>query len=87
MHADAEGDGEAGPGELLQDLEVDLVRLVAAAVLGVVRQAEQAGLGQQGEQLPGEAARFLLLGGPGGDLALCDVADEREQVPGLVRGQ
>ena len=57
------------------------------AVLGVVGQAEQAGLGQQGEQLAREAAGFLLLGGPGGDLALRDVADEREQVPGLVRGQ
>ena len=34
VHADAEADGEPGRGELLEDLEVDLVRLVAAAVLG-----------------------------------------------------
>ncbi|BFO19808.1 hypothetical protein SHKM778_61960 [Streptomyces sp. KM77-8] len=54
MHADAEADGEAGRGELLEDLEIDLVRLVAAAVLGVVGEAEEAGLGEQGEQLAGK---------------------------------
>ena len=37
VDADAEADGEAGGGELLEDLEVDLVRLVAAAELLVVR--------------------------------------------------
>ncbi|MEY9489892.1 hypothetical protein RKD26_005686 [Streptomyces calvus] len=42
VHADAEADGEAGRGELFEDLEVDLVRLVAAAVLGVVGQPEEA---------------------------------------------
>ena len=87
MDADAEADGEAGRGELLQDLEVDLVGLVAAAVRGVVGQAEQAGLGEQGEELAREAAGVLLLGRPGGDLALGDVADERDEVPGLLRGQ
>ena len=33
MDADAEADGEPGRGELLEDLEVDLVRLVAAATV------------------------------------------------------
>ena len=87
MHADAEADGEPGRGELFEDLEVDLVRLVAAAVLGVVRQAEQSGLGEQGEDLAREVAGVLLLGRLGRDLALGDVADERDQIPGLLRGQ
>lgn len=65
MDADAEADGEAGRGELFEDLEVDLVRLVAAAVRGVVRQAEQAGRGEEGEGLAGEAAGLLPLGRPG----------------------
>lgn len=87
VHADAEADGEAGRGELFEDLEVDLVGLVAAAVLGVVRQAEQAGAREQGEQLAREATGVLLLGRLRDDLLLPDVADERDQVPGLLRGQ
>ncbi len=76
MDADAEADGEAGRGEFLQDLEVDLVGLVAAAVLGVVRQAEQAGAREQGEEFTREAAGVLLLGRLRDDLLLRDVADE-----------
>lgn len=47
VDADAEADGEAGGGEFFEDLKVDLVRLVSPAVLGVVRKAEQSGLGQK----------------------------------------
>jgi hypothetical protein len=39
VHADAEAYGQPGRGELFEDLEVDLVRLLTAAVFGVVRQA------------------------------------------------
>ncbi|GDY72538.1 hypothetical protein SAV31267_020230 [Streptomyces avermitilis] len=41
VDADTEADGEAGRSELFEGLEVDLVRLVAASVLGVVGQAEE----------------------------------------------
>ncbi|MGX1253992.1 hypothetical protein RKD48_006503 [Streptomyces ambofaciens] len=87
MHADAEADGEPGRGQLLEDLEVDLVRLLAAAELGVVGQPQQAGVGQEGEDLAREASGVLLLGRARGDLTLRDVADERDQVPSLIRGQ
>ncbi len=76
MDADAEADGEAGRGQLFEDLEVDLVRLLPAAVLGVVGQAEQAGVGEQGEDLAREGPGVLLLGRPRGDLTLRDLADE-----------
>lgn len=87
MHAGAEAHGEAGRGEFLEDLEVDLVRLVTAAVLDVVGQAEQSRFREQGEDLAREESGVLLLGRLRGDLALRDVADERDQIPGLVRGQ
>jgi hypothetical protein len=61
VDADAEADGESGRGQLLEDLEVDLVRLVPAAVLGVVRQAEKPGFGEQSEDLAREEPGVLLL--------------------------
>lgn len=87
MDADAEADREAGRRELFEDLEVDLVGLVAAAVLGVVREAEQSRTGEQGEDLAREDSGVLFLGRPRGDLALRDVTGQRDQIPGLVRGQ
>lgn len=87
MDADAEGDGEAGGGKLFEHLEVDLVRLVPTAVGGVVREAEQARLGEQGEEFAWEVARFLLLGRFGDDLPLGDVAYEGDEVLGLLGGQ
>lgn len=87
MHADAEADGQPGRRELFQHLEVDLVRLIAAAELTVVGEAEQPRVGQQGEDLAGEAAYVLLFGGPGADLPLRDLSYEREQIAGLFGGQ
>ncbi len=87
VDADAESDGEPGGGQFLQDLEVDLVGLVAAAVGGTVREAQESGLGQEGEHLAREDARFLLLGRPGSDLLRHDVADELDELPGLLGGQ
>lgn len=76
MDADAEADGEPGRGELLEDLQIDLVRLVAAAEFRVVRKSEQSGLGKQGEDLAREVPGVLLLGRVRGDLALGDVPDQ-----------
>lgn len=59
VDADAEADRETGRGELFEYLEVDLVRLVAAAVFGVVREAEQSRFGEEGEGLPGEVPRLF----------------------------
>jgi len=87
VHAQAQADGQAGRGQFLQDLQIDLVRLVPAAVLRVVGQAEQARAGQEAEHLTGETAGVLLLGRLRGDLVPGDVTHERDQLPGLVRGQ
>ncbi len=87
VDADAEADGETGRGQLLQHLEVDLVGLVAAAVVGAVGKSEEAGFGEEGEDLAREVAGFLLLGRPGSDLLGHDVADERDELPGLLGGQ
>ncbi|BBJ39438.1 hypothetical protein SSPO_021560 [Streptomyces antimycoticus] len=87
VDADAEADGQPGRRELLQNLQIDLVRLVAAAELLGLDQPQQPGLGQQGEQLAGEVPGGLLLGGPGLDLPFDQLADERNQVAGLLGGQ
>lgn len=87
MDADTETDGEPGGGKLLRDLEIDLVRLVTAAVGGAVRQSEQPRFGEQGEDGTREESRFLLLGRPWGDLLRHDVAYELDELPGLLGGQ
>lgn len=87
VDADAETDGEPGGGQFFQDLEVDLVGLVTATVDGVVRKSQKSGLGQEGEDLSREDSGFLLLGRPGSDLLRHDVADERDELPGLLGGQ
>ena len=88
VHADAEADGEAGGGELLEDLEVDLVRLVAAAVFAsrragrAVRTRESRVKTSRGK-CPASSSSAAC-----GAISRCgDVADERDQIPGLLRGQ
>ena len=51
--------------ELLEDLEVDLVGLAAAAVLLGVGQPEQAGLPEQCEHVAREGLAGLVCGGAG----------------------
>lgn len=87
VDTDTETDGEPGGREFFENLEVDLVRLVSAAVGGVVRQTEESGLGEQGEDFAREPAGVLLLRRPWRDLPLDDVADQRDKLPGLLGGQ
>lgn len=87
MYRDADTHCHPRRRNLFQGLQIDLVRLVGAAVFGGVGQTEQAGPGEQGEDLSREVPGAFLLGRVRGDLVLRDVADERDQVPGLLRGQ
>ena len=82
-------DADRGPhgADLLEDLEVDLVGLVAAAVLLGVGQRQQAGLAEHPEDLAREGLGGLRLGRPRRELLGRDLAGEGEQVAGLVGGQ
>ena len=80
VHADAESDTRPAGSDLLEHLQVDLVRLTAATVLLGHRQRHQVGLAQQGEDVAGEPLGLLVLGGQGQQLAVGDVADEVDQV-------
>ena len=61
MHADAEPDRQPGAGQLLDDLQVGLVGLAAAAEPSGYGQAEQPGLAERRELLPREPAVALGL--------------------------
>ena len=87
MHADAEADGEPAGRQLLHDLQVDLVRLPAPAVLLGVGQAEQPGAAQRGEDLAGEPAGLLVAGGARRQLGGDELTGQVEQVTGLRRRQ
>ncbi len=83
MHADAQADREPAAGELLHDLEVDLVGLVAAAVLAGVGQAEQSGPSEGGEDVAGEDGVLLVLGRAWGDLLVHDLPGQLQELFGL----
>ncbi len=79
VHRYAEADREPGAGQLLEHLQVDLVRLRRAAVLLRVGQAEQPGAAQRPEHVAGELAAVLELGCPRLELGGREIADEVEQ--------
>ena len=71
----------------LQHLQVDLVRLGAAAVLLRVRQPEQAGPAERADHLARELAARLEVLDPRRQLAVGQLGRQGEQVAGLVGGQ
>ena len=87
MHADAQGDARPAGRELLDDLEVDLVRLAAAADVLAEGQAEQPGLAQGPEGLAREPLLPLELRRVRRQLGVGQLAGEREEVVGLAGGQ
>ncbi len=84
VHRDPDPDAGPDPGELLQDLEVDLVGLATAAVLLGVGEPEDAGLAEHREHVARERLGGLGLGHPGVQLLVREVADQADQVGGLV---
>ena len=87
MHRDPDAHRRPHRGDLLEDLEVDLVGLPAAAVLLGVGQAQQPGLAQHREHVAREGLGGLRLGGARGQLAGRDLAGEGEEVSRLLGGQ
>ncbi len=72
--------------ELLEDLQVDLVGLAAAAVLLGVGQAEHADLPEHPEDVAREGLARLVGGRAGRELLVGEVAHELDQVGGLGGG-
>ncbi len=87
VHGDADADARPHRADLLEDLEVDLVGDRAPAVLLGVGQPQQPGLAELGEDVAGE--RPVGLGGDGalGQLVGRDLADQPQQVGGLLGRQ
>ena len=69
--------------QFLEYLQVDLVRLAAAAEALRVGQAEQARLAERGEQPFGIGRRAFVLIGPGGQFLVGDLDGEGEEVLGV----
>jgi hypothetical protein len=86
VHGDAHGHTHPGRGDLLDDLEVDLIGLSAAAVLLGIRQGEQPRAAQQGEGVARELGG--LLGGThnGRELVGTDLPGQIDEVLGFLGG-
>ncbi len=86
---DAGGHRDGGPasGELLQDLEVDLVGLASAAVLLGIDQAEQPGPAEGGEQSLGVALGPFVLLDARGEFLVGDLPGEGDEIRGFGGGK
>jgi hypothetical protein len=87
VHAHRDGDGGPARRELLEYLQVDLVRLGSATVLLGVGQAQQAGRAERGEEPLGVGLGPLVLLDARRELLVGELAGESEQVLGLGGGQ
>jgi hypothetical protein len=87
VHADAERHARPPHGQLLDDLQIDRVRLTTAADLLVERQPEQPGLAQGAERLPRKALLPLVRGRLRCQLGVGQLAGERDEVGRLLGGQ
>jgi hypothetical protein len=87
VHTHADGHGGPPRGDLLQHLEVDRVGLAPAADVLTERQSQQPDLAQETEDLAGEPALVLELGGPWPQFLVRDVRDQFQQVIGLAGWQ
>ena len=87
MDAHADRHRRPARGELLQYLQVDLVGLAATPELLGVGEAEQPGGTQRREEPFGIGLGALVLLDARRQLLVGEVAGEREQVSGLLRGQ
>ena len=87
VHAHADRDARPDRGDLLDDLQVDLVRLAAPAELLGERQAQQPGLAQQGVRRRRELARLLRVVDLRRELLGHQLAGQLEERLGLLGRQ
>ena len=87
VHAHRDRDRGPPHGQFLQDLQVHLVRLAAAAQRLGIRQAQQARRTDDLEDLGREDPGGFRLGDAGRQLALGQLPGQVEQVSGLTAGQ
>ena len=87
VHADRDGDRGPARGDFLEHLQVDLVRLAAAAPLLGLRQAQQPGGAELREHAFGVGLRLLVLVDDRLEHLVGDVAGQFDQVVGLLGGQ
>ena len=87
VHGHADTDREPRVRDLLEHLQVDLVRLSAAAEPLVVGQREQTRLPQRSQRLPGERTVVLGRGDCGCELGVGDLPRQLEQVACVVARQ
>ena len=66
VHGDADADAHPGRRDLLESLQVHLVRLAGPAQLLGIRHPQHARLAEQGERVPRELPGSLRGGGTGG---------------------
>ena len=84
MDADAHRHPEPGPGQLLDHLQVDHGRLIAAAELLRVGQRQEPRLAQRGEHLTRKCPIRFSGVDLGQQFATHQVAGEHEQISGLL---
>ena len=87
MHGDAQRHGQPARGELLEHLQVDLVRLAAAAELLRIGQRQQPGPTEQREHVARELPGRLGRGRPGRQLPVGDLDRQVQQIASLGGGQ
>ena len=87
VHADGHRDGGPARGDLLEHLQVHLVRLAAAAPLLGLRQAQQARGAELREHAVGVRLGPLVLVDDRIEHLVGDVAGQRDQLRGLVGGE
>jgi hypothetical protein len=80
MHTHADGDTCPDSRDLFEDLQIDLVRLTATAVLDWIRQTQQPGSPQGSEDLAGELRVSFGSIDSRLKLTLDDVSGQRDQL-------
>lgn len=86
VHADGHRDRCPARGDLLQDLEIDLERLAAATPFLRLRQAQQSGRAELGEDALGIGLVALMLVDDRAEHLVADVPGQRDEVGGVLVG-
>ena len=86
MHGDAHGHAHPRRGNLLDNLQVNLIRLCAAADLLGIWKGEQTRATQQGKSIAGELGGFFGGTGDGCEMVGADLTGQVDEVLRLLGG-